>query len=113
MPKFRVHATYKTYVWVDIDAENKQAAYETALNLDGSDYVNEGNLGDWEIDSIEEIKPTYWYCFEVYKHGYGVEGANFEEENGHSLSDARAKLLKAYPKAYILNEYKKITDGDE
>lgn len=113
MPKYRVHASYKTFVTVDIDAENKQSAYEIALDLDGSDYVDKGNIGDWNIDEITEIKPTYWYCFEIYKHGYGAEHAEFMEDCGHSLEEAREKVMRSYPKAYILNEYKKITDGKE
>jgi hypothetical protein len=113
MPKFRVHASYKTFVTVDIDAENRENAYDIALKLDGADFTDTGNFGDWNIDDLVEIKPTYWYCFEMYKHGYGVEHAAFEEESGHSLKEAREKIMRAYPKAYILNEYKKITDGKE
>jgi hypothetical protein len=55
MKTYRVTAQYVTYVYVDIEAENDDQAWEIARDMDGGNF-NESGYGDWDIDSIEEIK---------------------------------------------------------
>ena len=113
MKSFKVNASYSTYVHAVIEAENLEQAYAKAKELDGGDFIDSGDVGGWDIYEVEEIKPSYYYCFEMYKYGDGIESPCFEEETGHSISEARAKILKHYPKACILNEYKQVIEGDE
>ena len=51
--KFRVYATYSVCLYADIEAEDSQDAWEKAIDLDGSNFV-ECSLGDWTIESDPE-----------------------------------------------------------
>ena len=58
MKKFKVQASFTTYVYAFVEAENEQKAYEIAQDMDGGDFEQENNdgLGNWYIDDVEEIK---------------------------------------------------------
>jgi hypothetical protein len=53
MKKFKIHASYTTYLSATIEAENRDEAREIAYNMDGSDFKDTG-MGDWNIDEIFE-----------------------------------------------------------
>ena len=45
-----------TYCYIDVEAEDEEAALEFAEDADGGDYIN-SNEGDWEIldDEVEKL----------------------------------------------------------
>lgn len=54
MAKFRVWAESISYVYVDIEAESEDAAYDYAKNVvDGGDFHEDD--GDWEMGSVMEL----------------------------------------------------------
>ncbi len=53
------------------------------------------------------MKPVY--LFETYKFGYAVENAEWLEYRAERLEVARDMLMADFPKAYILNEYVKLS----
>ena len=55
MKTYLVTASYMTYLRAFIEAENDDHAEDIAYELDGGSYKEEG-LGDWEIDSVTEVK---------------------------------------------------------
>jgi hypothetical protein len=56
MNKYRVYASYVVELYVDVEAESIDDAYDVAYNIDGGDYTRKDNDSDWQIDRIEEIK---------------------------------------------------------
>ena len=54
MNKYRVYASYVVELYVDVEAESIDDAYDKAYNIDGGDYIRTGNDNDWQIDRIEE-----------------------------------------------------------
>ena len=54
MKTYRVTAQYTTYVYVDIDAEDADQAWEAARDMDGGDFKDSG-YGDWDIESVEQV----------------------------------------------------------
>lgn len=58
MKNFKIKASYTTYVYAIVEAENEQKAYELAQDMDGGDFIQErtDGLGNWYIDDIEEIE---------------------------------------------------------
>jgi hypothetical protein len=57
MAIYRVWAKMTTYCYIDVEAEDEDAALEFAEDADGGDFIN-SDTGDWEImyDSTEELK---------------------------------------------------------
>jgi hypothetical protein len=55
MNKYRVYASYVVELYVDVEAESIDEAYDKAYNIDGNDYTRTENNGDWQIDRIEEV----------------------------------------------------------
>ena len=55
MKTYRVEAQYITYVYVDIEAEDADQAWEIASDMDGGDFKESG-FGDWGITNVEELK---------------------------------------------------------
>jgi hypothetical protein len=53
MKKFKIHASYVSYVEATVEAENLDEAREIAYNMDGGDFKDTG-LGDWNVDNIFE-----------------------------------------------------------
>ena len=68
MAKFRVWARCIDYVYLDVEAEDKEQALAFAFEMDGGDFHNGG--GDWEWGDIDELNPDA----EVdYEHDYVSE----------------------------------------
>jgi len=59
MKKYRVLASYRTYVYAIVEAENEDQAYEIARDMDGGDFERDkgDDLSDWSIDDIQEASP--------------------------------------------------------
>lgn len=58
MKAYKVCASYRTYVYATVIAENEDQAYEIARDMDGGTFEarREDNLSDWSIDEIIEVK---------------------------------------------------------
>lgn len=55
MAKYRVWAECIDYVYIDVEAENRDQAYEFARDyVDGGEYHNSCH-GDWEMDNIDQL----------------------------------------------------------
>ena len=56
MAIYRVWAKMTNYCYIDVGAEDENAALEFAEDADGGDFIN-SDTGDWEImyDSTEEL----------------------------------------------------------
>lgn len=59
MKKFKVLASYRTYVYALVEAEDADQAYDIARDMDGGDFEREkwDDLLDWSIDDVEEVAP--------------------------------------------------------
>jgi len=59
MKKYKVLASYRTYVYALVEAENEDQAYEIARDMDGGDFERDkgDDLSDWSIDDIQEVAP--------------------------------------------------------
>jgi hypothetical protein len=55
MPKFKVKASFITYLTAEIEADSLEEAHDIALNMDGGDFKQDGS-DDWSVDSVEEVK---------------------------------------------------------
>lgn len=55
MKKFKVLASYITYLTAEIEAESLEEAQAIADDLDGSLFDPDGSE-DWNIDDVTEIK---------------------------------------------------------
>ena len=56
MKTYKVTATYTVYCETEIEAENKDQAYQIAREMDGGDFKQSNELGDWHINDIQEIE---------------------------------------------------------
>ena len=54
MKTYKVWAKQITYHYALITAENDEEAWDKALNMDGSEFID-GNHIDWDIESPEEV----------------------------------------------------------
>jgi hypothetical protein len=54
MKKFKVLASYRTYVYAIVEAEDEDQAYEIAREMDGAEFQRGkgDDLSDWSIDGI-------------------------------------------------------------
>lgn len=52
MQKFKVTATMYTDLFVIVEADNEVHAFEIAKELDGADFQEEPNSGDWTIGDV-------------------------------------------------------------
>jgi hypothetical protein len=54
-----VLASYRTYVYAIVEAEDEDQAYEIARDMDGGDFEKDkgDDLSDWSIDDIQEVAP--------------------------------------------------------
>ena len=59
MKKFKVLASYRTYVYAIVEAEDEDQAYEIARDMDGGEFQRDkgDDLSDWSIDDIQEVAP--------------------------------------------------------
>lgn len=72
MAKFRVWARSIDWLYVDVEAETKEQAYEVAEELDGAEFHTAHGYGDWEmkftdvdeLDNDDEVDYTYKEVFE-------------------------------------------------
>jgi hypothetical protein len=55
MKKFKVTACYYTFCTTEIEAESEDQAYTIARELDGGQFTQSGELGDWHINDVKEI----------------------------------------------------------
>ena len=55
MKKFKIQASYVSYVEATIEADSLDEAKQIAYEMDGGDFKNTG-YGDWNIDEITEEK---------------------------------------------------------
>jgi hypothetical protein len=51
MKKYTVTASYTTYVYAEIEAEDDDQAWQIAINLDGGAFEDSG-AGDWDVCSV-------------------------------------------------------------
>lgn len=58
MKKFRVTACYYTYCTAVVEADTEDEAYKLAREMDGGDFKESGELGDWHINDVTEIKES-------------------------------------------------------
>lgn len=58
MKKFKVVASYITYCTAEIEAEDRDDAYQIARSMDGGDFNADQIHGgdDWNIEQVEEIE---------------------------------------------------------
>ena len=55
MKKFKIVAVMSTYLVAEIEAKDRDEAFEIALDMDGGDFTPM-NDGDWHIDDVVEIE---------------------------------------------------------
>ena len=55
MKKFKVTACYYTYCTAVVEAETAEQAEAIAKEMDGGDFNESNELGDWHINHAEEI----------------------------------------------------------
>jgi len=56
MKTYKVIACYFTYCTAEVQAENEDQAYQIAREMDGGDFKESNELGDWHINDIQEIE---------------------------------------------------------
>ena len=54
MTKFKIYASYTSYVEATIEADNVDEAKQIAYDMDGGDFKDTG-YGDWNIDEVSPI----------------------------------------------------------
>ena len=55
MKTYKVTACYTTYCTAIVQAESEDEAYALAREMDGGDFRQSGELGDWHINTVEEV----------------------------------------------------------
>jgi len=55
MKTYKVTASYVTLCSVEIEAENADAAYLIAKEMDGGVFENTIDPDDWQIEDVEEV----------------------------------------------------------
>jgi len=56
MKKFKVIASYVTYVCAVVEAETKDEAHAIAEDMDGGSFTPMDELGDWHIVDVLKVK---------------------------------------------------------
>jgi len=56
MKKFKVIASYATYVCTIVEAETEDEAHAIAEDMDGGLFTPLDELGDWYIVDVHEVK---------------------------------------------------------
>jgi hypothetical protein len=57
MKTYKVTACYYTYCTTTVEAESEEQAQEIAKDMDGGDFKQSGELGDWHINDVTEVTP--------------------------------------------------------
>ena len=55
MKNYLVKASYVVYVEADIQAESQEKAWNKAIQMDGADFIPEGE-SDFKVDAIIELE---------------------------------------------------------
>ena len=55
MPKYRVTATSMKTLFVEIEAKNKQEAWEEGCEMDGGSFEDDG-MADWQMSDVYLIE---------------------------------------------------------
>ena len=55
MKTYRVVACYYTYCTTTVQANSEEEAEEIAQEMDGGDFKQSGELGDWHINDVTEV----------------------------------------------------------
>jgi len=55
MKTYRILASYTTYCYLDVEAENIDEARELGYEADGGDFISDQH-GDWNIDDVIELE---------------------------------------------------------
>lgn len=56
MKKYKIWASSTELFTLEIEAENETDAWKIAQDADGSDFEPVKYSGDWQLDTLEEIK---------------------------------------------------------
>jgi hypothetical protein len=57
MKTYRVIASYVSYCYADIEAENQEEAERIAENMDGGDFNGDHYGGDdWKVEQVKEVE---------------------------------------------------------
>lgn len=56
MKKYKVIASYVTYVCAVVEAETEDEAHAIAEDMDGGSFTPMDELGDWYIVDVHEVK---------------------------------------------------------
>ena len=56
MKTYKITATMTTYLETEIEAEDQDQAWETAVNMDGDAFTEIPNSGGWDVTDVIEIK---------------------------------------------------------
>lgn len=59
MKTYKVIASYRTIVYVNVEAKDADEAYDIARDMDGGEFqrCKGDDLSDWSIDDVEEVAP--------------------------------------------------------
>jgi hypothetical protein len=63
MPQFRINASYRVNLILDIEAESLDAAWGIARDSDGSDFTPL-SISDWEINDVTDMELIKLYGME-------------------------------------------------
>lgn len=56
MKTYKIRVTMTTYLETEIEAEDKDDAWEIAVNMDGSLFTEVPNSDGWDVTDVIEIK---------------------------------------------------------
>jgi len=55
MKTYKIKVTMTTYLETEIEVEDEDQAWQTALNMDGGDFREIPNTGEWNVTDCFEI----------------------------------------------------------
>ena len=55
--KFVVKVIMETDLYIEVEADSEEEAYDIAVDTDGAEYLEDGP-GDWRITSVEKLNET-------------------------------------------------------
>lgn len=55
MKRFRIWAESISHVYLDVEAETEDEAYEIAKDTDGGEFIEDG-FGDWILGDVVELE---------------------------------------------------------
>lgn len=65
MPQFRINASYRVNLVLDIEAESLDAAWGIARDADGGDFMRlPDSDSDWEINDVTDMELIKFYGME-------------------------------------------------